>query len=207
MKKIFYSAMMAVSVAFSATKAMAEELKLGSIDMKVVVDGYFKTKALNKQISKEEIAIQNENQGRVEEIQELIKEIQKIRLQLKDASLPGGAREKLNKRGQKLHDEYMQKETRRKEDLKVKGQALGLHRDAEADKILKEISEVVQEYSVRNGYDFVFNKIGKGASVANVVFTKQKFDITPQIVELLNKKAPKEEGATPAPAPVNPAEK
>jgi len=55
--------------------------------------------------------------------------------------------------------------------------------DKEIGKVLEQITEIVQEISKERGYLFVFEK-----DKQSVVFASSRIDITPQIIEALDKK-------------------
>jgi len=178
--KTTYKSLLAVFIYLTACIgfAQAQELKVATIDMKIIIDGYYKTKDLYVAIDKKQVAIQQEDQKRSVIIADVKKKIEKLRMQGADSSLSKAQREKIKKEFDKYVDEYNQRERARKEDLGVKSRVVVSERNKGASEILQEISTVIQDYSVKEGYDYVFNKVGKEATVTNVVFRK---------IHLLNK--------------------
>lgn len=54
----------------------------------------------------------------------------------------------------------------------------------EMDSLVKRVKDVIKEYGKEKGYDYIY---GTGES-ANVLYAKDKFDITDEIIKLLNDK-------------------
>lgn len=185
MKKILSTACLAAALSFSsATQTLAEELKIATIDTKKVIEGYWKTKILKDEFKKDEIAIKKDNDERQKNIEKLTSEIEEMQKKLKDVSMSRSAREKLREKGKIKFNKLQQAQISRRDRIQEKVRALQVIRAERQGEMLKDVKTKIKEFAAKNGHDLILDK-GEGLGV--VLFAKQKFDITKDILAVLNK--------------------
>lgn len=174
---------MALSVPLSAT-----EYKIGTIDMKLVFDNYFKTKEAEAKINEARTQAQKELGDRMENFNKAQEEARKLNEEVGKPELAEKVKseksktlsEKLQALGglQREIQEFQQTRERQLTEQQVRSR----------NNLLEEINKVVEAKVKGGGYDFVFDKSGQSLNaVPFVVFSKESFDITAEVSAELNK--------------------
>ena len=151
----------------SSTCHAADELKIGYVNFSVLFEGYYKTEKSEAELRKEA----DKRQAEVSEIREDINNIQK--------KIESGVLKQEEKDKQKgvLEQKVLQlnrvvRESKR--ELEVK-------REKAVRGIIKDIEDVIREYSEKNGYTLVIGN-------RDLLYVDKKLDITKHIEDLLKKK-------------------
>ena len=151
----------------SLTCYAADELKIGYVNFSVLFEGYYKTEKSEAELRKEA----DKRQAEVSEIREDINNIQK--------KLESGVLKQEEKDKQKgvLEQKVLQlnkvvRESKRKLEVK---------REKAIKEIIKDIEDVIREYSEKMGYSLVVGN-------RDLLYVDKKLNITKHIEDLLKKK-------------------
>ena len=195
---------LAVSTAFSS----AADLKLAVIDMKKAFEDFHKTQEAAETYKGNYNKAAGEMRERQDAYKKLTSDMQQLDKKARDTILTPDQRQKaiaeLNekmKEARALVAEMQEFAERRigqlkQEDMKIR------------QTLYEEISTVVRDHALKNGYDMVFDKTGVSLSTVPIlIFVKETAatDITSQVVVELNKNAPAPGAAKPAVEIVAPA--
>ncbi len=190
---------LAVSTAFSS----AADLKLAVIDMKKAFEDFHKTQEAAETYKGNYNKAAGEMRERQDAYKKLTSDMQQLDKKARDTILTPDQRQKaiaeLNekmKEARALEAEMQEFAERRigqlkQEDMKIR------------QTLYEEISTVVRDHALKNGYDMVFDKTGVSLStVPIVIFVKETAatDITSQVIVELNKNAPAPGAAAAKPA-------
>jgi outer membrane protein len=191
-------AVLALTVVTSLTSAA--DLKMAVIDMKKAFEDFHKTQEAAETYKGNYNKAAGEMRERQDAYKKLTSDMQQLDKKARDTILTPDQRQKaiaeLNekmKEARALEAEMQEFAERRigqlkQEDMKIR------------QTLYEEISTVVRDHSLRNGYDMVFDKTGVSLSTVPVlIFVKETAaaDITSQVIVELNKNAPAG-GAAPA---------
>lgn len=166
------------------------EMKIGIVDMNYIFSEYYKTKDAQAQYTASEVVANKEFNERVNLLKKGMDEIKAIETNLEKTDLSKETREAKIKE----HDEKLAKvraldrevaDFRSAKEKKLQDQFLGMRKD-----IIDEIMKVVNEQTKTRGYDLVLDKSGLSAGAVPVVlYSRSDFDISHEVVAILNKKA------------------
>lgn len=166
------------------------EMKIGIVDMNYIFSEYYKTKDAQAQYTASEVVANKEFNERVNLLKKGMDEIKAIETSLEKTDLSKETREAKIKE----HDEKLAKvraldrevaDFRSAKEKKLQDQFLGMRKD-----IIDEIMKVVNEQTKTRGYDLVLDKSGLSAGAVPVVlYSRSDFDISHEVVAILNKKA------------------
>ena len=148
-------------------QAQAQELKIGYVNIGRVFDGYERTKASDAVLEKKGKQKEAELEGRVNELKKMRQGLEL----LNDASREAKGRE-IEARADEL--QRFRKNTAR--DLRAE-------RDQIAQQILKDIQQGIDQYAKTNGYAFIYDQ-------RSLLYAQPTNDVTDQVLQLLNAKAP-----------------
>ena len=180
MKHFLKAAALVIAVsAFSITSSVAQGLKIRKMDTAKVLKEYWRMKELAAELKKEEENIQKENKDKQEDIQKLNDKILELHKQLQDKQLLRNEREKLTIQYKKNFDLLNNTKRRHQDYIQGKIRAINVQRQKKQAEMFKEIRNVVNEYATKNGLDAVLEQ-------SNVMFMKDTFDITEEIIKLVN---------------------
>ncbi len=151
----------------SSTCHAADELKIGYVNFSVLFEGYYKTQKAEAELRKEA----DEKQERIEDIK---KEINNIRKKLGSGVLK---QEEKDKQKGVLEQKALQLNRVIRESKKE----LESKREKSIRGIIKDIEDVIKEYSEKMGYTLVIGN-------RDLLYVDKKLDITKHIEDLLKKK-------------------
>lgn len=178
---------------FATASAQDGGLKIATVDMQQLFKEYYKTNEAQKQINVERARIQKENNERLTRIRELDNELQKMRKQMDDPTLSDSKRQSVYQDWQMKQQEGIALNRERQEYLQRRNQALNEKMGQRMKGILEEIRKLVEEQAKKEAYDYVFDASGLSTSqVPILLYTKDASDITPVLLEDLNKDAPED---------------
>lgn len=207
MKKLTLVALLALAAL--PVEALAQGLKIGTIDMNRAFKEYNKTKEAEKKINDAKEAAKKEFDDRTESYKKSLDEINKLNQQLEAPALSADAKsQKSKERDEKIASiKSMEREInefRQTREKQLQEQAVRMR-----DGIVKEITDVVMARVKTSNMDLVFDTSGVSLNgVPAVMYAKPEYDFTTEVVNDLNKAAaspaPK---ATASPAKTTPAKK
>jgi len=195
MRRFFSSTIIAAAIAACSTSlSIAQELKkVGSVNTQTVLQEFWKTGILEKELKDEQEKIKVENETQLAEIKELNDEILKLREQLNDPNIPRAERDKLQEEFQLKFNRVNNSDRVRRDYIEGKLKALNVHKNTKQREMLTDIRTVVAKYATENGYDAIVDK-------GTYLFLKDEFEVTDAILGLLN--ADQKDDSPEEPAPV-----
>ncbi len=200
MKKYLTLTLAALSMAF-ASNASAE-LKVGTVDMNKVFQGYYKTKDAETKINDARAAAKKELDDRIEGYKKLIDEINKLNDELKKTELSNDTKEqKAKTRDEKINDaKGMEKDVndfRVTREKQLQDQAVRMRNG-----IVEEINKLIQDKVAGENYDIVFDRSGASLnSVPFLLYARDTYDFSQTIIDTLNKGQAAAAPAAPAASP------
>ena len=188
MKKYLILSLAALSFAFASTASA--EIKIGTVDMNKVFQGYSKTKDAETKINDARAAAKKELDDRIEGYKKLIDDINKLNEELKKTELSNDTKEqKAKTRDEKINDaKGMEKdinEFRVQREKQLQEQAVRMRNG-----IVEEINKLVQDKVAAENFDIVFDRSGASMnSVPFMLYARDTFDFSQSIIDTLNKGA------------------
>ena len=168
MKHIKYLLVFIFSFFFLSSNChAADELKIGYVNFSVLFEGYYKTEKAEAELRKEA----DERQDRIEVIR---KEINNIRKKLGSGVLR-------QKEKDKQKGVLEQKALQLNRVIRESKRELESKREKSIRGIIKDIEDVIKEYSEKMGYTLVIGN-------RDLLYVDKKLDITKHIEDLLKKK-------------------
>jgi len=184
---------------FSFSNSAQAEIKVGTIDMKLVFDSYSKTKDAEAKINQSREQAKKELDERLAVFTKAQEEARKLNDEANKPELTEKAKadkakilnEKLQALGtlQREVQEFQQTRERQLSEQSVRSR----------NTLLEDINKVIADKVKAAGYDLVIDKSGQSLNAVGVlIYAKDSFDFTAEIVAEINKGAKPE--AKPAPA-------
>lgn len=182
MKIFLKSALLSLTVlASSVSVSNAQELKkVGFLDSGKIMSSFWKMKVLNTELLKEQAAIKAENETKVEQLKQLNEELKKLRKQLGDPNLVRSKLEELKSAFERKSNKLSSSDKMRQELIQGKLKALNMHKENKSQELLRLVRDVVVKYATEKGFDAVTDK-------ASYIYINEEFDVTDDILTLLNK--------------------
>src|ERR1700737_1932665 len=201
MKKVLSLSLVSLLVLPIATQAQGT-LKIGTIDMNRAFREYGKTKDAEAKINDAKNQAKKEYDDRADAYKKALDDINNLNKQLDAPALSADAKtQKAKERDDKIakikNMEREINEFRQTRERQLQEQALRMR-----EGIVKEISDVVNEKVKANSMDLVFDKSGMSLNgVPILLFAKDNYDFTNDVVAVLNKPGRATSLATTAPSP------
>jgi outer membrane protein len=186
MKRILFATVAATLALPLAT--FAQGLKVGTVDMNRAFKEYNKTKDAETKINEAKNAAKKEYDDRADAYKKALDEINKLNQQLDAPALSADAKsQKAKERDEKIANiKNMEREInefRQTRERQLQEQALRMR-----EGIVKEITDVVMERVKTNNMDLVLDKSGPSLNgVPLVMYAKDNWDFTSDVVAALNK--------------------
>jgi outer membrane protein len=202
MKHTLILSSLAAMLAFGSVTASAQNIKIGTVDMKRVFESYYKTKDAESRINEKRNAAKKELEDRVDVYKKALEEVKKLDEDLNKPELSTTAKqEKMRKRQEMALDlqnmdreirEFQQAQEKQLNELSVRMRG----------GIVDDINKVVDARVKSDNYDIVFDRSGPSLNgVPIVLYARENYDFTPDVVSALNKSKGSESGPIPtAPA-------
>jgi Skp family chaperone for outer membrane proteins len=183
-------AAIALGTAFLGGSALAD-VKVGTIDMKQVFDSYYKTKDAEGKINEARTQAKKELDERLDSFNKAQEEAKKLNEEANKPELSTAAKadkskllnEKLQALGalQREIQEFQQTRERQLSEQSVRSR----------NSLVEEINKVIGDKVKAAGYDIVLDKSGQSLNAVGVViFSRDSFDFTNDVVTELNKSKP-----------------
>lgn len=196
LKSILSIAIVATALCAAAPSAHAQ-IKVGVIDMNTVFTQYYRTKDAEAKLNEARAAAKKELDDRLETLKKSMDEINKINADLDKPELSKDAKDKATKgRDEKVNEarnlDREITEFRGTRERQLQEQFVRMRKD-----IIDDIMKIVNDKVKTAGFDLVFDKSGMSmGQIPVLVYSRNDLDFSKEIVDSLNKAAPK---ATPAP--------
>lgn len=192
MKLTRIAAALVLSLGTLLTTSQAADLKVGTIDMKAVFDGYYKTKDAEGKINEARTQAKKELDDRMETFTKAQEQARKINEEAGKPELSEKAKAEkskaLNEKIQELG--VMQREVQ--EFQQTRERQLSEQSVRSRNSLVEEINKVVTDVVKSQNYDLVFDKSGQSLNAVNVlVHSKEAFDFTADVISKLNAEAKK----------------
>ncbi len=195
------------------TASAQTPVKIGTVDMKKVFENYYKTKDAEARINEARNSAKKELEDRMDTYKKGTDEVQKLNGELRPELSKEATAAKSKTRDEKIAElKTMEREIREFQTTREK--QLQEQSVRMRGGIVDEINKVVADRVKSDGFDVVFDKSGPSLNgVPIVLFAKDSFDFTDDVVTTLNKNKGTETAAPAAgapaakPAPATPAPK
>ena len=199
------SLLLAAALALTAVSASAQTMvKIGSVNMKKVFESYYKTKDAEQRINEARNAAKKELDERMEGYQKGVQEVGKFNEDINNPALSKESKETKSKARDERIAELKGMEREIQEFRQTREKQLQEQSARMRQGIVDDISKVVLDKVKADNYDLVVDPSGMSLNgVAVVMYAKESFDFTPDVVTALNKNKGKEpaEPAGDKPAP------
>ena len=201
MKKTFFLTL-ALGLALPMAAFAQGMLKIGTVDMNRAFKEYNKTKDAEAKINEAKNQAKKEYDERADAYKKALDEINNLNKQLDAPALSADAKtQKAKERDDKIANiKNMEREInefRQTRERQLQEQALRMR-----EGIVKEISDVVNEKVKANSMDLVFDKSGMSLNgVPILLFAKDNYDFTNDVVAFLNKPGRASSLTTTVPSP------
>jgi Skp family chaperone for outer membrane proteins len=179
----------AVAVTFSSAASVhAADLKVGTIDMKAVFDGYYKTKEAEAKINEARTQAKKELDERLDIFNKAQEEARKLNDEANKPELSEKAKaekskalnEKLQALGtlQREVQEFQQTRERQLSEQSVRSRNV----------LLEDLNKVIADKVKAAAYDLVLDKSGQSLNAVGIlVYSKDSFDFTSDVLAEVNK--------------------
>ena len=201
MKK-YLSLLLGVALIGTSSTASAQAMvKIGSVNMKKVFESYFKTKDAEQRINEARNAAKKELDERMEGYQKGVGEVQKMNEEINSPAISKETKETKSKTRDERVAELKGMEREVQEFRATREKQLQEQSARMRQGIVDDINKVVLDKVRAESYDLVVDPSGMSLNgVAVVMFAKESYDFTPDVVTALNKNKGKETvDAGPAP--------
>lgn len=196
LKSILTLTILATALLAAAPSAKAQ-VKIGTLDMNTIFTQYYKTKDAETKLNEARASAKKELDDRLETLKKAMDEINKTNADLEKPELSKEAKEKsIKARDEKVNEarnlDREITEFRGTRERQLQEQFVRMRKD-----IIDEIMKVVNDKIKATGYDVVFDKSGMSmGQIPVLIYSRSDLDFSKEIVETLNKNAPK---TSPAP--------
>ncbi len=171
--------------------SLSAQQKFGTIDLKKVFDGYWRTKSYSEQLRIEAAESSQELERRAAKLKAEFEEYRKSVQALTDSKLPKDQLErnqaKIVQRGDELRESEKELNTRTQQAREL----LSQRQDNAKANVMEDIRRTVSEKGKASGYDMVFDVSGGTSNGALlVIFHNGKYDLSDAVLAQLNANAP-----------------
>ena len=201
MKKYLITPILSLILSLAFAGTASAELKIGTVDMKKIFESYWRTKEAETKMSETRAMLKRDIDERNEARKQLQDSIEKLNDEIKKPEISKEtAIRKTKERDDKIGEwQNMMRELQAYQQEKEKQLADQTLRIRNG--IVDEIRKVVDDKVKSAGYDLVFDTSGNSINnVPVVLYAKEAWDFTKEIIEKLNADRPK------SAAPEKPAE-
>ncbi len=198
MKSYIALPLILASLAFGTVSASAQVTKIGTVDMKKVFENYYKTKDAEARINEARNAAKKEMDDRMDVYNKGVNEVKKMNEEIESPALGKEAKETKSKaRDEKVGElNTMQREInefRQTREKQLQEQSVRMRGG-----IVDEINKIVEAKVKSENFDLVVDKSGPSLNgVPVVLYSRDAFEFTDEVIKQLNKNKGKEEPAAP----------
>jgi Skp family chaperone for outer membrane proteins len=190
-KKLLKPILVSLSLALFTSTALAEPIKsVATVDMKKLFDEYHLTKAAQELVKDNQSEIKKEDSEKLAEVNKIVKEIEELTKKIDDGSIAPKLKEEFVRERAILANKGNALENNRRNWLNRRNKAINENIVTEMKKILAQIQDKVEAYARDNDVDMIFDTSARGTTqTLFLIFSKDQFDITQNLLETLNKDA------------------
>jgi len=193
MKKSSFLALFGtLTLSVTLASQMQAEIKVGTIDMQKVFNGYYKTRDAEDKLKDAQKAYKDELDSRMDIYKKNMDTINKLNEEINRPELSGAVKDqKAQERDGKIQEEKgLEKditEFRQTREKQIQDQM-----KMKRDEIVKDIMKIVTDQVEAQKYDFVFDKSGFSANniVSVVLYAKDSYDFSESVISKLNANRP-----------------
>ena len=191
LKKLF---ILTISIcALAATAGAQSELKIITVNLGKALGEYYKTQQAVEKLS----ADQNQAMAKIDEMQiagsALVEQYKEMEEQSKNIALTESAREKAREDAQKKGEEIQAKQNELQQFSTNAQRMLDQQRQTHQTLMLDEIQKVVDALAYERGVTLVLDVSGASSiGVPVVLYSSAAYDITDDVLAILNKDKPAE---------------
>jgi outer membrane protein len=201
--RLFQAVLLAVAVGCLAVTPASAQPKTGTVNLKKVFDGYWKTKQADLQLKDRAGEFQKQSNELIENYKKANEEYKKILDSASDQALATEEREKRKKASETKLMELKDLEVQIGQFDRSAKTNLGEQQRRMRENILKEIQEAVATKAKAAGYSMVWDTAAESInSTPVVVYTTNENDLSEEVLKQLNLNAPAD---LPKPAEEKPA--
>ena len=199
MKK--YVILTLLAAVLGSASASAQNIKVGTVDMKKIFESYYKTKEAEAKINEARNNAKKELEDRMDVAKKTLDEVKKLDEEISKPELSKEAKEqKAKSRSEKATElQNMDREIRefqQSREKQLQEQSVRMRAG-----IVDDINKIVAERVKAENFDLVVDKSGPSLNgVPIVLFARESYDFTDAVVTALNKTRGKEAPAEPKPA-------
>ncbi|HMP97283.1 MAG TPA: OmpH family outer membrane protein [Kiritimatiellia bacterium] len=186
--------MMAVLVAGCAAfgpAVNAQEVQSGIVfvDLDSVFTNYHKTRAAEAQLKEQADEIKAERKVLIEQLEKAQADYQALRTQAQSTALNEDARNQRRAEAEEKLIEVRDMETKIRRLEETAQRRIDEQSRRARKRLVDEINGIIREYAMTRGYQAIIDTSGESLNgVPTVVFYNPKFDITSEIITLVNSK-------------------
>jgi outer membrane protein len=186
------------------TQTKSDQAKIGTVDLRKLFDGYWKTKQAQAQLNTRKAEFDQDDKNQREALKKGSDEYQKLLEQANDQAISADERDR---RKQAVTDKLKQlQEAKNALDVFERQAQVNLNEQGQRmrEKILAEIKSVVASQARAGGYLLIIDAAGETASASTaVIYSSGENDLTDKVLKQLNVNAPI--GSLSAPAVTSPS--
>ncbi|MEJ6578785.1 MAG: OmpH family outer membrane protein [Akkermansiaceae bacterium] len=177
----------------SASAQEEKDDKIATVNMQKLVAEFYKTAETRDSFKVYEEQIKEQNDTRVDAIKAIVEEAKKLQKQTDDPSLTREKKNELFNELNRKQQEVQGLDGDRTAWIQRRQAALTEKAKIDFGEVRMELLKIVQTYGETEGYDYIFDRSGaSGAGVPILSYTKDATDLTPLLLEIINKDAPEE---------------
>jgi outer membrane protein len=174
----------------------AQSVKFGTVDMKKVFEQYYKTKDAESRINEARNAAKKELDERMDVYQKGVNEVKKLNEEIDSPALGKEAKEQKSKARDEKVGELKTMEREINEFRQTREKQLQEQSVRMRGGIVDEINKVVEAQVKAQSFDLVFDKSGMSLNgVPVVLYARDAYEFTEEVIKALNKNKGKEEAA------------
>ena len=190
--------LLSAALAFGTGTASAQTLKLGTVDMKKVFESYYKTKDAEARINEARNAAKKELDDRMDVYNKGVAEVKKLNEDIDKPELGKENKEQKSKTRDERVSELKTMEREINEFRTIREKQLQEQSVRMRGGIVEEIQKVIADRVKSDAFQLVVDKSGPSLNgVPIVLFAKDEFDFTADVIAALNKNKGKEPAEAP----------
>ena len=200
-KHLILSLLIAPFLLGAHTASAQGVLKIGTVDMKKVFESYYKTKDAESRINEARTSAKKELDDRMDVYNKGVAEVKKLNEEIDKPELSKENKEQRSKSRDEKVAELKTMEREINEFRVTREKQLQEQSVRMRGGIVDEINKVVSDKVKAENFQLVLDKSGPRLNgVPVVLFAKDEYDFTPEVISALNKNKGKEEPAPKAEA-------
>ncbi len=176
-----------------AVASFAQELKIITVDMGALYNGYYKTQDANEKLKESIDQAQTQAEELLGEGRSLAEEFNNLRERISNPALTDEFRNKAKLEAQEKLKEIQDKEREIQQYQANTERSLQQRQRTHRDLMLDEIKRVVLIMAEKRDAALVFDTAGTSAlGIPNVLYSNPSWDITDDVLAKINESAPRE---------------